>query len=1016
MAEDAGSPGPGPPGGKGRPAPKPVPGAAKKTSASGGRAAEARPPSAGLTAWDGEANMSADLLSYLGKPEADIAASSASSLPRQHGSMTGDGNLTQALLLARQAAATEAGVSADGAVRGPLSSAPGDAGPRPETRGSAGNGLASSPSGSGPRPFAESLGSGFDADDLIGGEEPSRTGDRGGDGPRPGAGAGLGPSKSGASELRGLLSDDDEDDGEGDEDFQDLMTADEDALFGNSGSGAKAGRGSGANSGGRPGGGGRDSDADGLGVGPMPPAAIRSGSRGALAPTLSGRLLSQASSRSFSGRGQRSGSAGGLGPGPDTTSSSCAGGQAPEPPLPPLESATSMPSPSPSGAPTPVPPGPAGPGPRQSEQAGSAPGAPLLPHQTAQSPQLQMYHQQHYSHLVQNQHVLLHQGTGPHHPQLPTATLGDGLRYVAPSRRAYTPGRTSRSPVRGSGYFLMSMPSGRASTPPASVSRSGSQNWPASSAALAAGGAATPPRTSTPLRSSRDYTTHDGSLTPSGGPAAPPALHTHTHTHPQPFSATADGSTPSAGVADNAFDAAAFAASLHHHGGLSPRHPVGGGFNTWSVSGHTGPHPGGHPSPGIGGGGPLSASGGSGSSPHAPFAPFGRSFPAASVHHSAAGPVYRSMPIAQVLGSQSEEVGTSYSPGWLSGRAGRSPPRQPSIRSSGGPPSPGAAGSSSSGGGGGAHLGYMRDRHSSANASLNSASSIWSRPTTSPSRSRSQSQRTISASEPPQSHAPPRPVSTSHSPKRPSAGAAGLTAAVAAAPPPPPPPHAQAAPHVIGGVVMSAGPHSDGSPEAPVVRGPLVAALPHYKKPAIRHCGFMHPTPGGSSTAAAAAAVAVAAGGGLYGSPFSGARQKSIDERMKAALLSKVLNTGGPVRERQMQLQERQQHMLQQSQPLPEPSQAPAAGAAAGAAAVPHAPSSQRPPLHRPGSLPHLPPSQAAGDHPPAETQHRAPAAQPHPPYGSSSPPHAVPHAGRSGLAGAAQAGLPPVGQELEGH
>ncbi|GLC49073.1 hypothetical protein PLESTB_000179500 [Pleodorina starrii] len=264
-----------------------------------------RPPSADLSAWeDPDApRPGADLLAYLGKAD---GADSGTSTPRQPGPITGDGNLTQALLIARKAA--EAGASSSGGdtaasalTRGASSSfksqssggsfaSRGDAKSRQPgrlSRGSTSTGAEPQPppppegGGSGqslaaaaaspppereaaaellqdsvqqdsvlatprsaalPTPRTETMGTTCDGGEAT--ESPSCFAAAAAGGAGDAAAAG-----GAADKLRGLLYSDDED-GD-DEDYQDLMTADDDALFGGgaagrAGAGAAAARRSGA--------------------------------------------------------------------------------------------------------------------------------------------------------------------------------------------------------------------------------------------------------------------------------------------------------------------------------------------------------------------------------------------------------------------------------------------------------------------------------------------------------------------------------------------------------------------------------------------------------------------------------------------------------------------------------------------------------------------------------------------------------------------------------------------------
>ncbi len=107
------------------------------------------------------------------------------------------------------------------------------------------------------------------------------------------------------------------------------------------------------------------------------------------------------------------------------------------------------------------------------------------------------------------------------------------------------------------------------------------------------------------------------------------------------------------------------------------------------------------------------------------------------------------------------------------------------------------------------------------------------------------------------------------------------------------------------------------APAALQARGPMVPSLPAYHHYTPRHCGFNHSrsVPGvglGSGALGPAGGEAGGSGGGstgpMYGgSAFSGSRAKATDDRLKAALLSKVLASAAAKEQRQQQHQQQHQ-------------------------------------------------------------------------------------------------------------
>ncbi|GIL51049.1 hypothetical protein Vafri_7189 [Volvox africanus] len=212
--------------------------------------AHARPPSAALSGWEDDSPQRAsDLLEYLGKAD---SVDSGTSTPQQTAAVTGD--LTQALLIARMAADANAGGDTGLGRKSSLKSqSSGDSyAGRIESKSRLANGSGSpahdassahEAGGQNPRlPTPPAAGAEDGADQLQLVSAASRTGDempleRSGQAPwsagdsgcdRGGDGAGVGASTE-AERLRCLLYSDDE--GDDDEDYQDLMTADDDTLF-----------------------------------------------------------------------------------------------------------------------------------------------------------------------------------------------------------------------------------------------------------------------------------------------------------------------------------------------------------------------------------------------------------------------------------------------------------------------------------------------------------------------------------------------------------------------------------------------------------------------------------------------------------------------------------------------------------------------------------------------------------------------------------------------------------------
>lgn len=120
--------------------------------------------------------------------------------------------------------------------------------------------------------------------------------------------------------------------------------------------------------------------------------------------------------------------------------------------------------------------------------------------------------------------------------------------------------------------------------------------------------------------------------------------------------------------------------------------------------------------------------------------------------------------------------------------------------------------------------------------------------------------------------------------------------------------------HPAGG--MAAAPalaHPTRAASALPPRGPMVPSLPAYRHYTPRHCGFNHSrsVPGaglGSGALGPAGGEAGGLAGGstgpMYGgSAFSGSRAKATDDRLKAALLSKVLASAAAKEQRQQQQQ-----------------------------------------------------------------------------------------------------------------
>ncbi|KAG2428983.1 hypothetical protein HXX76_011227 [Chlamydomonas incerta] len=909
-----------------------------KVSGSGG----VRPPSAGLSAWEDAAGAhDCDLLAYLGKAE-DAAAPGgvrAGSSPGNRAlSQTGDGNLTQALLAARLAAEAE------------RSAAQLEQRQELERRASqASRGGSSSVSGG--------------SDRQGGSGKPPRAPEQK-SAPAAGGAAGGGGGEAADPRLQGLLSDDEDND----DDLVDLMEADDDVLFAGCGSGGGGGdkernRASSTGAGGTGGGG------KGAAAAPAAPAAAAKASAEAEAePDVSAAAA---------GRG-----AGGSGGGASSGSSVLAGG--------------SRGSSAESGG------AQAAPGRRKPQSQGSmkarggvvaqaghgsggvAPQASQALLYGQQSQALLSYQQQYYGQLPQQQPYTLHAGQAA--PTIPVVQVGEGLRQLQMQpRRAFTPGQANRSPVRGSGYVVATAANARVLTPPGSpTSRSGQSGTPPvgsgvfepSSMYVGASSAPQPflGRPNSPHSAEADVRAH----TPRGQQQHPGGQYPHGGTPDHATPHIADGGGPEATAAL----LAAFVPTTSPH-----RH--GGGFN---MSSWGSPHHGGWAA-GAGGGG-----GGGG----------GGRFSSISAGFTG-GLVYRSMPISQVPGSAAEDgatgggggagVRSSISPARMSGRAGKAAPT----------------------------LGLMRDRHGSANATsagplataaaaavaaagARAATSPHSmRPATSPSRARSLASMGPAAAgtlEPGYSrpYAPP----SRQSPKRASHGT---------------PP----TPLVIGGVVMSP-PGADGADGASagqggpggeagaggaggMPRGPMVPAMPHHvHAPApIRHCGFGPRAAGHGSAAASLGsgspptlAMSGAAGPGSAGSAtvapsvFLGSRAKATDERIRSALLAKVLGSGAggggrdqsppPQHHLLLLAHQQQQHQVAMQHShggLSHPQQhhgSPGGAAAEDAAAKGHpaalAANGMAPagvagtsggPMHRQGSLPHLTTS-VVGEHgaPPA--------------------------------------------------
>ncbi|GLI62111.1 hypothetical protein VaNZ11_004644 [Volvox africanus] len=212
--------------------------------------AHARPPSAALSGWEDDSpQRGSDLLEYLGKAD---SVDSGTSTPQQTATVTGD--LTQALLIARMAADASAGGDTGLGRKSSLKSqSSGDSyAGRVESKSRLAHGSvspahdASSAHGAGGQHptlaplLAGGADNGVDQLQLVSsasrtvdemplersGQAPWSAGDSGCD--RGGEGAGVGVSTE-AERLRCLLYSDDE--GDDDEDYQDLMTADDDALF-----------------------------------------------------------------------------------------------------------------------------------------------------------------------------------------------------------------------------------------------------------------------------------------------------------------------------------------------------------------------------------------------------------------------------------------------------------------------------------------------------------------------------------------------------------------------------------------------------------------------------------------------------------------------------------------------------------------------------------------------------------------------------------------------------------------
>ncbi|KAG2432006.1 hypothetical protein HYH02_013077 [Chlamydomonas schloesseri] len=936
-----------------------------------------RPPSAGISAWEDAAGPhDCDLLAYLGKAEDAVVPGgvrSGSSPGHRTLSQTGDGNLTQALLAARVAAEAERSAAQLGQ-RHEL-----------ERRASqASRGDSSSVSG---------------ASDRAGGSgKPPRAPEQK---PKPLPAAAAEAVEAADPCLQGLLSDDEGDDDE----LVDLMEADDDVLFGGCGGvgdkersrGSGTGSGKGAASAATP-----------------PPPALAPPVSATAQPALDSEAPGPASTATGRSNG---GSAGGTSSGAGVPSgssrgSSAEGGGAHAP------AAGRSRKPPTHGPPTPRGRAAAQAAAQASSQAlhgqqqsqalygqqqsqalnGQQQSQALYGQQQSQalygqqqSQALLSYQQQYYSQLQLQQQQQYTPHGGLPAPSIPVAQVGEGLRQLQMQpRRAFTPGQANRSPMRGSGYVVATAANARVLTPPGSpTSRGGQQpvgsgayepSGPGSGSVYVGANSAPQPLLGRPaspqqhVEAAGSQQQHPrGSQQPHG--ASPRGAHDHASPH-----AAADGGGPEATAALLA--AFAPATSPHRHGG---------GFNMSSWG-----------SPLHHGGWAAGAGGGGGGGGGGRFSSFSAGY--------TGGLVYRSMPISQVLGSAAEDgaaaggggggVGarSSLSPGRLSGRAGKAPT-----------------------------LGLMRDRHGSANATSagplaaaaaaavaaagsRAATSPHSlRPATSPSRSRSLASFGTAVAgplEPGYARAYAAPPSR-QSPRRASHGA---------------PP----APLVIGGVVMSppppegldgaggpAGETGTGGAGGPA-RGPMVPAMPQYlhAPPPIRHCGF-GPRAGGhggggaasscsGSTSPPTLAMGGAAGPGSAGSAtvapsvFLGSRAKATDERIRSALLAKVLASvaGGkdqpaapPPQHHMLMLAHQQQQALhhghghmgahghqqhqqhQQQQAHSSPGGAAAEDAAAVGHSVPIAAIGMAPAganasashMHRQDSLPHLLNAGAAG-------------------------------------------------------
>ncbi|GIL75162.1 hypothetical protein Vretimale_7846 [Volvox reticuliferus] len=464
-----------------------------------------------------------------------------------------------------------------------------------------------------------------------------------------------------------------------------------------------------------------------------------------------------------------------------------------------------------------------------------------------------------------------HFGQQHHHPQhhyvsIPTPQIGEGLRQHPPqSRRLYTPGQSSRSPIRGSG-FMVSPPAVRSTSPSTSPGRglhSAVHHHPPSHHQQSVARRLSSPsvslcvpnshRTRSPRESHASTAITVGStLAPDNEELAP------------------GGTLGGIGLVGGAAASAAVASGgpLLNGGVLKMGSWVTGTASTVSAAAAAA----------GGGGGGNNSSGQSLALSHSTIS----RFPPAHVQTFPGGQVYRSTPISQVPGSSSEEridavgagggVGTGTapsgntlgpgavrsagSPGRMSARTGRQP-RVPGASSSGGPS--GTSGTAS---------GYTQDR-------FGGSYSAPARPSTSPHKPRSGggtrssglvSIGALSATASTALHSNGALAETADT------SSAFVAAAIAAVMPPPPP------------------------------RGIAVPVLPTYPTAlGIRHCGFKQaPAPGSGSGMAgsmlygglgAATTAAAASGGGSFGPPYTTTKQKAAtapDERMRSHTLSKI--------------------------------------------------------------------------------------------------------------------------------